>query len=96
MLRRYPCFRSVAPVDHLQMAYSTNGAERCLRFYYESLHSKWWQEFAAVLDGLLSVAVGKKSEVPDLHKSTGQHVQKKPPDELHGIQGHLFHLIVVL
>ena len=48
-----------------------------------------------MLDDLLSVAVGKKAEVPDLYKSTEQHVRKKPPDELHGIQGHLFHPIVV-
>ena len=78
------------------MAYSTDWAQWLLRLYDQGLHRKWWQEFAAVLDDLFSVAVRKKSEVPDLHKSAGQHVQKKPPDELDGLQRHFFHVIVVL
>jgi len=96
VIRRYQCCRSAPPVDHLQMAYSTDWAKWLLRFYYEGLHRKWWQDFAAVLDDLLAVAVGKKSEVSDLHKSAGQHMQQKSPDEFDGIQRHLFHLIVVL
>lgn len=49
-----------------------------------------------MLDDRLSIAVGQESKVPDLHKSAGQHMQEKPPDELDGIQGRLFDLIVVV
>lgn len=45
-----------------------------------------------MLDDRLSIAVGKESEVSNLHESAGQHMQEKPPDELDGIQGRLFDL----
>ena len=34
--------------------------------------------------------------MPDLYKATGENVQEKAADELHGVEGHLFDLIVVL
>ena len=50
----------------------------------------------AVLDHLLSIAVGKESEMSDLYEPAGQHMQKEPSDELDRVQCHLFNLIVVL
>jgi len=49
-----------------------------------------------VLDDFLSIAIGEKSEVPDLYKSARQYMQEKPPDELNGIQGRLFDLVAIL
>jgi hypothetical protein len=57
-----------------------------VRFHDEGLRGGLRQKFAAVLDYPLSIAVGKESEVPDLHKSAWRHMQDKPPDELHRIQ----------
>ena len=49
-----------------------------------------------MLDDFVSIAVGEKSEVPDLYKSARQYMQEKPPDELNGIQGRLFDLVAIL
>jgi hypothetical protein len=62
----------------------------------DGLRRGWGQEFAAVLDQLLSIAVGQKSEMSDLNESAGEHMQEKPPDELDRLQGRFFNLIVVL
>jgi len=31
----------------------------------------------------------------DLDEAAGEHMQQKTPDELDGVQRHLFHLVVV-
>src|SRR5215467_7186728 len=49
-----------------------------------------------LLDHLVSIAVGKESEMSDLYESAGEHMQEEPADELDRLQGHLFKLIVVL
>ena len=49
-----------------------------------------------MLDHGPSIAIREESKVPDLHKSSGQHVQEESPDELDGIECHFFDLILVL
>ena len=44
---------------------------------------------------LFFAAIGRKTVVADLHKPGRQHMEKKTPDELHGVQGHGFDRIVV-
>ena len=59
-------------------------------------YGRWWQEFPAELNHGLAITVRKKAEMPDLYKAAGQNVQEEAADELHGVQGHLFDLIVIL
>jgi hypothetical protein len=40
-------------------------------------------------------AVGQKSEVTDAHETSRKHVQKEPPQELVGSEGHRALLIAV-
>jgi len=76
------CRRSLAPVDHMEMTYLANRTEWLVECHDEGLHScGWWQEFTAVLDHRLSIAVGKESEMADLHKTDRQDMQKEPPDK---------------
>jgi len=49
-----------------------------------------------VLDHLLAIAIGKESEMSDLNEPAGEHMKEEATDELGRLQGHLFHLIVVL
>jgi len=67
-----------------------------MRAYHHGRDRGGRQKFAAVLDNLLPIAVGKEPEVPDLHKAAGQYMQQEPPDELDRIQGHFLDLIIVL
>jgi hypothetical protein len=55
-----------------------------------------WKELSATPKHRLSMAVGKESEVSDLHKATRQHMEQEASNELDRIQGHFFDLIVVL
>jgi hypothetical protein len=80
----------------MEMARLANRAEWLVRLHDEGLRRRWRQEFAAALDHRFSIAVGKESEVPDLHKSAGQDMQEEPPNKLDRLQCHLFNLIVVL
>ena len=64
--------RPRTPVDYKEMTYLANWAERLARFQNEGfLQCRLRQEFAAVLDHRLSIAVGEESEMSDFHKSTG-------------------------
>ena len=70
----------------MEMAHFANWAEWLVRFHDEGLHSGWRKEFTAVLDHRLSIAVGKESEMADLHKAARQDMQKEPPDEFERVQ----------
>jgi hypothetical protein len=74
-----------APSRPREDTYFADRAEWLVRLRYDDLRGQWWQELATVLDDRLLIAVGKESEVPDLHKSVGQHMQEKPPNEFDGI-----------
>jgi len=80
----------------MEVSYPANWAER-----FWALGDNWqWgrrrQEFPAPLDHGLSIAVGEKAEMPDLHKTAGKNMQQEAPDEFHRIERHLLDLIVVL
>jgi hypothetical protein len=62
----------------------------------EGLRLRWRQEFAAVLDHLLAIAVGKESEMSDFYEAAGKHMQEEAADELDRFQCGLLNLIVVL
>jgi len=87
---------SVIPVDDAELPDFADWAECVAYFDGKRPGLSYRQELAAVLDDFLSIAVGEKSEVPDLHESARQHMQEKPPDELNGIQGGLFDLVAIL
>jgi hypothetical protein len=70
----------------MEMARFANWAEWLVGLHDEGLGSGWGQEFAAVLDHHLSIAVGKESEMPDFHKSTRQDMQEESADELDRLQ----------
>jgi rubrerythrin len=40
------------------------------------------RRLAAVVDHLLSIAVGKESEMSDFYEPAGEHMQEEPADEL--------------
>jgi hypothetical protein len=44
----------------------------------------------------LPVAIGEKTEMPDLDEPAGEYMQKEPPDKLDCIEKHFFDLIVIL
>jgi hypothetical protein len=48
-----------------------------------------------VLNHHPALAVRQKSEMPDLDEAAGQHVQQETADELDGIEGHFFALVMV-
>ena len=81
----------------MEVPYPADWADRWL-----ALDDDWqWsrrrrQEFPAPLDHGLSIAVGEKAEMPDLHKTAGKNMQQEAPDEFHRIERHLLDLIVVL
>ena len=87
---------SVIPVDDAEMPHFADWAECVAYLDGKRLGLGYRQELTAVSDNFLSIAVGEKSKVPDLHKSARQHMQEKPPDELNGIQGCLFDLVAIL
>jgi hypothetical protein len=78
------------------MAHFANWAEWWSGLHDENLCRGWRQEFAAVLDHLFAIAVGKESEMSDLDETAGEHVKEEAADELRRLQGRLLHLIVVL
>jgi len=92
--RHRGCGRAI-PVNDAKISDFADGAECVADLDGKRLGLGRWQKLAAVLDDFLSITIGEKSEVPDLHKSARQHMQEKPPDELDGIQGHLFDLIAI-
>src|SRR5215472_9198201 len=87
---------SVIPVDDPEMPHFANWAECVAYLDGKRLGLGYRQELTTVSDDFVSIAVGEKSEVPDLQKSARQHMQEKPADELNGIQTHLFDLIAIL
>ena len=80
----------------MEVADFADRAERFMVLDRRWRYGRWWQEFPAELNHRLAIAVRKKAEMPDLYKAAGQNVQEKAADELHGVQGHLFDLIVIL
>src|SRR5215469_3518125 len=87
---------SVIPVDDAEMPHFADWAECVAYLDGKRLGLGYRQELTAVSDDFLSIAVGEKSKVPDLHKSARQYMQEIPPDELNGIQGCLFDLVAIL
>jgi hypothetical protein len=47
-------------------------------------------------EGVLAIAVSQESEVVDLHKAAGQHMQEEPPNKLDGLQGLFLELVLIL
>ena len=84
------------PFDHMEVADFADWAERFVALDHGWRYGRWGQEFPAELNQGLAIAVRKKAKMPDLHKAAGQNVQEKAADELHGVEGHLFDLIVAL
>jgi hypothetical protein len=66
----------------MEMAYFADWAEWWVWFHDDSFRRGWRQESSTVLDHLLSIAVGKESEMSDLYEPAGEHMQEEPADEL--------------
>ena len=78
------CF--AAPVDYQEMANFAKRAGWEARLHDEDLCWGWRQEFSAVLDHLIAIAVGKESEMSDLDEAAGEHMQGETADELDRLQ----------
>ena len=61
-------------------------AEWEARLHEEDLCRGWRKKFAAVLDHLLAIAIGKESEMSDLDEAAREHMQEEAADELDRIQ----------
>ena len=81
---RSGCF--ALPFDGEEMANFAYRAEWKMRLHHEGLCRGWRQEYAAAPEHLLSIAVGKESEMSDLDEAAGEHMQEEPADELDRFQ----------